>query len=112
MQGEEEIQQLINVHFSSPSLGKAMALRSAMLYFVFNQVSRLEASHIPPIGGSLVLTMDGAMDGCLRGFQDVISVLVTHHYETGEFVCQLPFFPPVQTPKVSHYMSTGRSVSD
>lgn len=28
----------------------------------------------------------------------VICVLVAHHFPTGEFVAQLPFFPPVQTP--------------
>eukprot|EP00624_Nannochloropsis_granulata_P000109 evm.model.NODE_1036_length_14192_cov_28.241686.3 len=28
----------------------------------------------------------------------VICVLVAHHFPTGEFVAQLPFFPPVQSP--------------
>ena len=32
--------------------------------------------------------------------KDVVCVLVAHHFESGEFVMQLPYFPPVQEPKV------------
>lgn len=38
--------------------------------------------------------------------QDVVCVLVAHHFESGEFVCQLPFFPPIQEPAVRHHMTT------
>lgn len=31
--------------------------------------------------------------------KDVICVLVAHHFEVGEFVAQLPFFPPLQSPQ-------------
>jgi 2-polyprenyl-6-methoxyphenol hydroxylase-like FAD-dependent oxidoreductase len=31
---------------------------------------------------------------------EVVCVLVAHRFETGEFVMQLPYFPPVQTPEV------------
>jgi len=35
---------------------------------------------------------------------DVVCVLVAHHFETGEFVMQLPYFPPLQAPEVSGWI--------
>lgn len=32
--------------------------------------------------------------------EEVVCVLVAHRFETGEFVMQLPYFPPVQAPEV------------
>ncbi len=50
----------------------------------------------------------------------VICVLVAHHFETGEFVAQLPYFPPVQSPadfdpeRVKHLLdaAVGASLPD
>ena len=67
------MQHLINIHFTSPSLARALRdARSgsggaaAMLYFVFNP--------------------------------DVVAAVVAHDLRgDGEFVAQVPFFPPFQT---------------
>ena len=76
MEGDGNIQRLINVHFVSLELGRAMVARgrAAMLYFVFNA--------------------------------DTVAVIVAHRLQQGEFVAQIPFYPPQQslsdfTPQVS-----------
>jgi 2-polyprenyl-6-methoxyphenol hydroxylase-like FAD-dependent oxidoreductase len=69
MVGPGTIQHLVNIHFISLNLGKALMRenRKGMLYFVFNK--------------------------------DVIAVIVAHDLERGEFVAQVPYFPPLQSPK-------------
>ena len=64
------MQHLVNVHFTSPKLANALraAGRAAMLYFVFNP--------------------------------DVVAVVVAHDVTedgAGDFVAQIPFFPPTQS---------------
>lgn len=69
MLGPGAIQHLINIHFSSPSLGATLKnlKREGMLYFVFGQRA--------------------------------IAVMVAHDISAGEFVAQVPYFPPLQSPK-------------
>jgi hypothetical protein len=38
---------------------------------------------------------------CHTPLQDVVCVMVAHDFKSGEFVCQLPFFPPIQDADVS-----------
>jgi len=64
MQGEKEIQQLINIHFSSPRLAKALALRSAMLYFVYNQVMVVVDIDEAPLQMQLLTFCAFACDSC------------------------------------------------
>ena len=68
--GSPAMQHLVNVHFTSRKLADALraANRAAMLYFVFNP--------------------------------DVVAVVVAHELKkdgAGEFVAQIPFFPPTQS---------------
>jgi len=65
--GPGAMQHLINIHFSSPQLGKMLqqSNRQGMLYFAFNS--------------------------------SVIVVMVAHDIGAGEFVAQVPFFPPLQS---------------
>ena len=68
--GSPAMQHLVNVHFTSPKLANALraAGRTAMLYFVFNP--------------------------------DVVAVVVAHDVTedgAGDFVAQIPFFPPTQS---------------
>ena len=68
--GSPAMQHLVNVHFTSPKLAGALraANRAAMLYFVFNP--------------------------------DVVAAVVAHDVTengSGEFVAQIPFFPPTQS---------------
>ena len=67
--GSPAMQHLVNVHFTSRKLADALraANRAAMLYFVFNP--------------------------------DVAAVVVAHELKdgAGEFVAQIPFFPPTQS---------------
>lgn len=65
--GPGAMQHLINIHFSSPQLGKMLqeSNREGMLYFAFNS--------------------------------SVIVVMVAHDVGAGEFVAQVPFFPPLQS---------------
>jgi len=68
--GSPAMQHLVNVHFTSPKLADALraAGRAAMLYFVFNP--------------------------------DVVAVVVAHDVTEGgggDFVAQIPFFPPTQS---------------
>ena len=68
--GTPAMQHLVNVHFTSPKLADALraANRAAMLYFVFNP--------------------------------DVVAAVVAHDVTRdgpGEFVAQIPFFPPTQS---------------
>lgn len=65
MLGPGAIQHLINIHFISPDLGKALAGREGMLYFVFGPTA--------------------------------IAVVVAHDMKSGEFVAQVPYFPPLQS---------------
>ena len=73
LSGTPAMQHLINVHFTSPSLARALrearsgsGAAAAMLYFVFNP--------------------------------DVVAAVVAHDLRgDGEFVAQVPFFPPLQT---------------
>jgi len=65
MEGEPELQNLINIHFYSQALAKKLEHRPAMLYFCFNP--------------------------------GVIAVIVAHCLQSGEFVAQVPFFPPLQS---------------
>lgn len=69
MEGNSCLQSLVNVHFRSKALSKALAGKEAMLYFVYNP--------------------------------SVIAVIVSHNMEHGDFVAQIPFFPPVE--KFSKY---------
>jgi hypothetical protein len=59
MEGEKELQQLVNIHFKSRQLAARLKLqgRPAMLYFVFNG--------------------------------EVVSVVVAHSLAEGEFVAQV-----------------------
>lgn len=65
--GPGAMQHLINIHFTSPQLGKMLqqSNRQGMLYFAFNS--------------------------------SVIVVMVAHDIGAGEFVAQVPFFPPLQS---------------
>ncbi len=68
--GSPAMQHLVNVHFTSPKLASLLraAGRAAMLYFVFNP--------------------------------DVVAVVVAHDVTEGgggDFVAQIPFFPPTQS---------------
>ena len=65
--GKDGIQQLVNIHFKSPSLGQHIinSQHEAMLYFCFNI--------------------------------DVIGVVIAHDLTDGEFVAQIPYFPPQQS---------------
>lgn len=65
MPGPGAIQHLINIHFSSPALGRALQGREGMLYFVFSPAT--------------------------------IAVMVAHNISEGEFVAQMPYFPPLQS---------------
>ena len=69
MEGVACLQSIMNIHFTSKSLSKALQGREAMLYFVYNP--------------------------------HVVGVIVSHNMEHGDFVAQIPFFPPVE--KVSKY---------
>ncbi|KAG6554781.1 hypothetical protein Mapa_003801 [Marchantia paleacea] len=65
MEGEEAMQKLISVHFTSKELGTYLLKdQPGMLYFVFNA--------------------------------RVIAVIVAHDLEVGEFIAQIPFYPPQQ----------------
>ena len=67
MDGPGTLQNLINIYFRSPELGRMLLekKRMGMLYFIFNS--------------------------------NTIAVLVAHNLEEGEFVAQIPYFPPLQT---------------
>ncbi|KAK9800880.1 hypothetical protein WJX73_005015 [Symbiochloris irregularis] len=66
LQGQEGLQQLCNIHFLSPGLGRMLqGARPAMLYFCFGPAA--------------------------------VAVLVAHDLTRGEFVMQVPIFPPLQT---------------
>lgn len=67
MGGPGAIQHLVNIHFVSPQLGRALKAggREGMLYFVFNS--------------------------------QAIAVVVAHNISAGEFVAQVPYFPPLQS---------------
>ncbi|GAB4813968.1 hypothetical protein N2152v2_001014 [Parachlorella kessleri] len=67
MEGPGGIQHLINVHFTSPELGRLVQGREGMLYFVFGN--------------------------------STIAVVVAHNIDAGEFVAQVPYFPPLQRPE-------------
>ncbi|KAK9090174.1 hypothetical protein Sjap_023351 [Stephania japonica] len=68
MMGENDLQKLISVHFSSRELGQYLLNeRPGMLFFIFNV--------------------------------DAIGVLVAHDLKLGEFVLQIPFYPPQQSVK-------------
>ncbi|KAK3223582.1 hypothetical protein Dsin_010607 [Dipteronia sinensis] len=65
LRGEQDLQELVSVHFLSRDLGDYLLNeRPGMLFFIFNT--------------------------------EVIGVLVAHDLKQGEFVLQLPFFPPQQ----------------
>ncbi|KAK4402675.1 putative polyketide hydroxylase [Sesamum angolense] len=65
MSGEQDLQKLVSVHFTSQDLGKYLIKeRPGMLFFIFNT--------------------------------EAIGVLVAHDLEEGEFVLQVPFYPPQQ----------------
>ncbi|XP_051152894.1 uncharacterized protein LOC127266621 [Andrographis paniculata] len=65
MRGEQDLQRLISVHFTSLDLGQYLINeRPGMLYFIFNT--------------------------------EAIGVIVAHDLEQGEFVLQVPFYPPQQ----------------
>lgn len=64
LEGRPALQHLINVFFTSPSLGRQLKPQGGMLYFVIHPTT--------------------------------ILVLVAHDFDRGEFVAQLPFFPPIQ----------------
>lgn len=152
LQGPTDLQHLMNIHFSSATLARAIENNPAMLYFVYNKVGRHSRGQegpglrSPPTGrvesrgcpsAPLLLRLELARCGVPRdrschaaavtrvtvwpsrrlwlpckiratagGAQDVVCVLVAHHFESGEFVCQLPFFPPIQEPAVRQHMTT------
>lgn len=66
MDGPGTLQHLVNIHFTSPTLGRRLIDEDnmGMLYFIF-------------------------------GSKNIV-VLVAHSLEKGEFVAQVPFFPPLQ----------------
>lgn len=68
LDGAGTLQYLVNIHFTSPMLGRRLIdeHRMGMLYFIF-------------------------------GTKNIV-VLVAHNLEKGEFVAQVPFFPPLQKP--------------
>jgi len=69
MQGQKDLANFINIHFTSATLARRLRAekKSAMLHFIFN------ASNV--------------------------SVLVTHDLdpENSSFVLQVPFFPPIES---------------
>lgn len=69
MDGAGTLQYLVNIHFTSPTLGRRLIdeRRMGMLYFIF-------------------------------GTKNIV-VLVAHNLEEGEFVAQVPFFPPLQNER-------------
>lgn len=69
LRGEPRLQQLVSIHFRSPALGHALLQRGRPAMLYF------------------VFN------------PDVIAVLVAHSLEAGEFVAQVPFFPPAQAPE-------------
>ncbi|KAG8365938.1 hypothetical protein BUALT_Bualt17G0024000 [Buddleja alternifolia] len=65
LRGEQDLQKLISVHFTSHNLGQYLINeRPGMLFFIFNT--------------------------------EAIGVLVAHDLKQGEFVLQVPFYPPQQ----------------
>ena len=66
MQGDPNMQSIMNIHFESPALARALKSegREAMLYFVYNP--------------------------------KVVGVIVAHSIDDGDFVAQIPFFPPLE----------------
>jgi 2-polyprenyl-6-methoxyphenol hydroxylase-like FAD-dependent oxidoreductase len=68
LEGPGAMQHLINVHFSSPALGASL----------------LESGR-----AAMLYFIFNA---------DVIAVVVAHDLRRGEFVAQLPYFPPLQAP--------------
>lgn len=67
LEGDDEIESLLSVHFKCEGLHEKLKGRQAMLYFVFNQ--------------------------------EVIMVVVAHDMKKGEFVAQIPYYPPQQNPE-------------
>jgi hypothetical protein len=67
LEGDDEIESLLSVHFRCEGLHEKLEGREAMLYFVFNQ--------------------------------EVIMVVVAHDMKKGEFVAQIPYYPPQQNPE-------------
>uniref|UniRef100_A0A2P2J1F8 FAD-binding domain-containing protein n=1 Tax=Rhizophora mucronata TaxID=61149 RepID=A0A2P2J1F8_RHIMU len=89
MEGEEDLQKLISVHFLSLDLGQYLLNeRPGMLFFIFNT--------------------------------EAIGVLVAHNLQQGEFVLQMPFYPPQQSladfsPEICKKLISklvGRELSD
>lgn len=49
MKGKEKMQHLMNVHFSCPGLRSRLKPKTAMLYFVFNEVTLTNFSNVNKI---------------------------------------------------------------
>ena len=87
LKGKAEMQTLLNVHFSCPGLRELLHPRPAMLYFVFNEVEKIENHFLK----QTIL---------IYCFQRAVAVFVSHDVSRDEWVCQIPYFPPYQSQEV------------
>eukprot|EP00775_Hariotina_reticulata_P010552 gene10552-10712_t len=84
MLGEDAMQHLISIHFSCPALGQALLQQER--------------------AGMLYFVFN----------RQVVAVLVAHDLNSGEFVAQVPYFPPLQTlsdftPQLCHQLIAAAS---
>lgn len=75
MKGDRDLQNFVNVHFRSKEFGRHM----------MNEKS----------GGMLYFIYN----------KDLISVLVCHDIEQGEFVLQVPYYPPIESMEMDYTKS-------
>lgn len=88
MAGALNLQTIANVHFSSHSLSEAARGNPAMLYFVV-RVSRCSECVVVQFAHKFMVAV--------QFNQDVIGVLIAHDLNKGEWVFQIPFFPPQES---------------
>ena len=89
MRGEKCLQSLINVYFVSKRMGEIAQKNPGMLYFLFNR--EVGRAHTRLLCRCACLALAVWVCVC-----QLIVILVGHDLQRGEFVAQIPYFPPHQ----------------
>lgn len=99
MAGALNLQSIVNVHFTSSALSKAARENPAMLYFIVRTATRCCR-----LVARCSCRFGRVADTCFVEFvafgqfnKDVIGVLIAHDLSRGEWVFQIPFFPPQES---------------
>ncbi|RLN95280.1 hypothetical protein BBJ28_00011838 [Nothophytophthora sp. Chile5] len=94
MAGTRNLQSIANVHFTSKALSDAARENPAMLYFVVICTTCRGSDLFSKCADAMLCSSLC----CLEQFnQDVIGILIAHDLKRGEWVFQIPFFPPQES---------------